>query len=277
MSGYYVHDLRPFLIEFSEGVGIRYYGLAYVLGFVWLYWVLGFFQRRGWLSLGRGNRDELLFYVAMLGVIVGGRLGYAIIYDWGKTVRDPLSIFRVWEGGMASHGGILGVIVVLLIYARWRAISFWSLADAVAWAAPLAIGLGRVANFINGELWGRPSQVPWAVIFPQAPLVDGMMVPRHPSQLYEALFEGFLLFGILAWVRLAKSEIRPGTLSVLFIVGYSVARIGCEFFREPDEGHFVFSGITMGQLLTGLLLLGLMIGLGVVHLLSHSARAKEKP
>ncbi len=256
MQSYYVHDLSPFLVEFGHGVGIRYYGLAYALGFVWLYWVLGMFECRGWLNWGRGTRDEFLFWVALVGVVAGGRIGYMLVYDWRRLLADPLSLFRVWEGGMASHGGIIGVAMVTWIYAKRKKISFAALADAVAWAAPLALALGRVANFINGELWGRPSTVPWAVIFPQAPLVDGQMVPRHPSQLYEAFFEGLVVFVILWIARFKAKKLKPGTLSMLFLLSYSVARIGCEYFREPDGGRFLWGSITMGQALTvGLLVL----------------------
>jgi phosphatidylglycerol:prolipoprotein diacylglycerol transferase len=262
MLSYYVHDMSPFLVEFRHGVGIRYYGLAYAIGFVWLYWVLGMFERRGWLSWGRGTRDEFLFWVALVGVVAGGRIGYMLVYDWRRLLEDPWSLFRVWEGGMASHGGILGVILVMWVYAKRRGVSFEALADAVAWAAPLALALGRVANFINGELWGRPARIPWAVIFPQAPLVEGQMVPRHPSQLYEALFEGVLVFIVLWVLRFRWQGLRPGVISVLFLILYGVARIVCECFREPDRGEFVWGMVTMGQLLTA----GLWVVLGVVFL-----------
>jgi phosphatidylglycerol:prolipoprotein diacylglycerol transferase len=261
MPTHYVHDLSPFLFEFGDGVGIRYYGLAYVLGFFWLYWVLGFFTRRGWLQWGRGNRDEFLFWVALLGVLVGGRLGYMLIYDWQRFSMDLLSVLRVWEGGMASHGGIVGVGLVIGIYSWRRGMNFLSLSDAVAWAAPLGLAMGRVANFINGELWGRPTDVSWAVIFPQAPIVDGHMVPRHPSQLYEAFFEGVLVFIVLWIIRFRwKAELKPGTICVAFLFLYGVARIGCECFREPDGGRFIWGMVTMGQALTvGLLLLLLLV------------------
>jgi phosphatidylglycerol:prolipoprotein diacylglycerol transferase len=259
MLMYYVHDLSPFLLQFSNGIGIRYYGLAYVLGFIWLYWALGLFERRGWLHWGQGTRDEFLFWVALAGVVAGGRIGYMLLYDWTRFATDPLSLFRIWEGGMASHGGIIGVAIVTWLYARRRKVSFAALADAVAWAAPLALALGRVANFINGELWGRPSTVPWAVIFPQAPLIDGQIAPRHPSQLYEALFEGLAVFVILWIARFKAKKLDPGTLSILFLLLYSMARIGCEYFREPDGGRFLWWGITMGQALTAGLLLVLLV------------------
>lgn len=289
---YYTHNLSPFLIRFSDSFGIRYYGLAYALGFIGLFFGLAWQARRGWLPLTKNDIAD--FMTAMIiGVLVGGRLGYCLLYGWEATVHRPLSIFYVWEGGMASHGGILGAIAAILYFARHlrikslqdayligcavsdsnrkldynptlisyltsvtprlldksRRSTFYSLADATALCTPLALALGRGANFINGELWGRPSSLPWAVIFPEAPLVNGLMVPRHPSQLYEGALEGILLFGLLLILRLKTK--REGVVALTFMAGYAVLRIVGECFREPDSQiGFYAGGLTQGQLLS---------------------------
>ncbi len=241
----------PFLFEFSPGFGIRYYGLAYVLGFLFLL----FFLRRqaawGWCRIAPAQADDLVLWLAIGGVIVGGRLGYCLFYDFGATVRRPWTVFEVWQGGMASHGGILGVIVVMLLFARKWKVPFYNLADAAALCTPVGLGLGRIANFINGELWGRPAQVPWAVLFPNAP--DRGTIPRHPSQLYEAAMEGVVLFLILLLVRRStldpKSRFRDGAVALTFMAAYGILRIVGECFREPDAwiGYY-FGGVTQGQL-----------------------------
>jgi phosphatidylglycerol---prolipoprotein diacylglyceryl transferase len=242
---YYVDQLSPFLIRFGNGWGIRYYGLAYALGFVLLYFGLHYQIRRGWCRLKAGQVDDYVFWIAFAGVVLGGRLGYCLLYDWPHTAAQPWSVFQIWKGGMASHGGITGVILVMLLYGRRQGIPFYNLADATALCAPLGLGLGRCANFINGELWGRPATVPWAVIFPAAP----DRLPRHPSQLYEALGEGLLLFLLLAFLRIRTK--RDGVVSLTFVGGYALARITCECFREPDEqiGYW-FGAVTQGQLLS---------------------------
>ena len=173
--------------------------------------------------------ENLLFY-GIFGVILGGRLGYCLFYQPEFYLSHPMQILHVWEGGMSAHGGLLGVIAVMILYGRLHGISFWTISDFVAPLAPLGLMLGRIGNFINGELWGRPADasLPWAMIFPQA----GDGVPRHPSQLYEALGEGLLLFILLWW---ASSRPRAaGFVSGLFCAGYGVARFVVEWFREPD-------------------------------------------
>lgn len=255
MFAYYVHDLSPFLIHFGGNWGIRYYGLAYALGFIGLYFGLVWQAKRGWLPL---SKDHIVdFLTAMIiGVIVGGRLTSCLLYNWDATMRHPLSIFFVWEGGMASHGGIAGSILAIAWFARRQKIPFYVLADATALCTPPALALGRVANFINGELWGRPATVPWAVIFPDAPRgTDGYPLPRHPSQLYEAGLEGLLLFAVLLLLRFKTK--RAGIVSLTFMGAYPVLRFVGEFFREPDGNiGFYFGWLTQGQLLSvGMLLL----------------------
>lgn len=248
MLAYYVHDMNPFLIRFSEHFGIRYYGLAYALGFIGLYFGLRWQARRGWLPL---TADDIMdFLTAMIiGVIVGGRLTSCFLYNWEATIKHPLSILYIWEGGMASHGGILGSFLAIAWFARAKKIPFYVLADATALCTPPALAIGRLANFINGELWGRPATVSWAVIFPDAPLVHGVMVPRHPSQLYEAALEGLLLFDLLLLLRLKTR--RPGIVSLTFLAGYAVLRIVGECFREPDGNiGYYFGWLTQGQLLS---------------------------
>jgi phosphatidylglycerol:prolipoprotein diacylglycerol transferase len=199
--------------------------------------------------------SNFVVMLAFFGVFLGGRLGYVLLYAPGTFFGDPLFFFRVWEGGMASHGGMAGVIAVVLWTAWKKKISFWNLTDGLALAAPVGLFFGRLANFINGELWGRPTGVPWAVIFP-----DAGPEPRHPSQLYEAFGEGLLLFITLWLIRKTAWGRGEGTASALFLLLYAVARISCEFFRTPDEGYPLYLGwITKGQLYSGIMVLGALI------------------
>jgi len=189
----------------------------------------------------------------MAGVILGGRLGFCLLYEPRLTFTDPTYFFTIWKGGMASHGGILGVILVMIFYARASKIPFYNLADATAFCTPLMLGLGRCANFLNGELWGRPTDAWWGVVFPDAPWVHGMNVPRYPSQLVEALLEGLLLQLILIAVRFSTK--REGAVALTFMAGYAVLRIAGEQFREPDSDiGFWFGTITQGQLLSAIML-----------------------
>jgi phosphatidylglycerol:prolipoprotein diacylglycerol transferase len=249
MLAYYVHHFSPFLIQFHEQFGLRYYGLAYALGFVFLYFGLHYLSRKGWSQLPPRLIDDFVAWMCLAGVIGGGRLGYCLLYDFQHTLRNPLSIFQLWHGGMASHGGIAGAIAVLYFYGRRHQIPFYNLADSAALCTPLGLGLGRIANFINGELWGRPTTVSWAWIFPDATLVQGVNVPRHPSQLYEAALEGLLLFIILWTLRFRVK--RDGVIALTFVGTYAVLRFIVEFFREPDApiGYY-FGWATQGQLLS---------------------------
>ncbi|GAB4239390.1 MAG: hypothetical protein OHK005_00800 [Candidatus Methylacidiphilales bacterium] len=246
MGDYYVHDLSPFLIRFSEHWGIRYYGLAYLAGFLGYYLGLKTFRKRGWSELSDEQVGDLMVWM-VAGVLIGGRLGYCFLYDWHRTVADPISVVAFWRGGisgMASHGGIVGALLAMVWFAHRNKLSIWRLADNAAVLAPIGLGLGRVANFINGELWGRPTTVPWAVIFPAA---DGQ--PRHPSQLYQAIGEGLILFVVMWWLR--SLDRKPGFVSGGFLVVYAINRIVAEFFREPDpQIMYYFGWMTQGQLLS---------------------------
>jgi len=234
---FWVDDLGPFLGPHWGNLGIRYYGLAYVLGFLSAAWLLGRYARAGRSLLpSRAIGDLMVAIVA--GVLVGGRLGYFLLYQPRTLAADPLALLRVWEGGMASHGGFLGVAVAVALFARAHRIPFLHLGDLAASTASAGLFFGRVANFINGELWGRMTTVPWAVIFPRsepdAPV--WMVPPRHPSQLYEAGLEGLLLL-TYAQARFWRSDIvrrQPGRLAGEYLLAYAAVRIFGELFREPD-------------------------------------------
>jgi phosphatidylglycerol:prolipoprotein diacylglycerol transferase len=247
MLAYFTHDFSPFLIHFSGNWGIRYYGLAYVLGFAAMYWWFRYFHRKGWSPLDRYQTADLLTWV-VAGTLIGGRLGYCLLYDFSRTVSDPVSVVAFWrEGGisgMASHGGMAGIVLAVALFARRRRQNFWLLADNIVTMAPVGLFFGRLANFINGELWGRPTEAPWAVIFP-----DAGPLPRHPSQLYEALLEGLALFVIMLWLR--RRQAATGVPLLAFFFCYGVFRIIGECFREPDAQIGYYFGLaTQGQLLS---------------------------
>ena len=247
---YWVDDLPPFLGPHWGNFGIRYYGLSYVLGFVVGAWLLMRYARAGRSQLPADKVTD--FMVALvLGVMLGGRIGSFLFYHPEQLLHDPLSFFRVWEGGMASHGGMIGVAVAVAWYSRASKIRFLHLADLVCSVAPAGLLFGRIANFINGELWGKHTRVPWAVIFPKSEepsMPVRLMCPRHPSQLYEAALEGALLLAYLQW-RFWRSDtvaMRPGRLCGEFLLGYAFARIFCEVFREPDVGVDLILGLSRG-------------------------------
>lgn len=232
MLAYWTHDLSPFLIRFTENFGIRYYGLAYLLGFIAAGWLLHCYAIKGRSLLPSSQIVDFITAI-VIGVFVGGRLGFFILYEPAVLFHDPLALLRVWEGGMASHGGFIGVTVALVWFARSRNIPFLHLADLIASTTSAGLLFGRIANFINGELWGKAATVPWAVIFPASP---EPLVPRHPSQLYEALLEGALLLAYAQW-RFWRSDVtikHPGRLAGEFWVGYALVRAVGEIFREPD-------------------------------------------
>ena len=238
-------DIDPVLIEFGPIV-IRWYALAYIAGilFAWRY-VLGLIARPG-AVLTREQVDDLILWL-VLGIILGGRIGYVVFYNAPYYAAHPAEIFRVWQGGMSFHGGILGVAVALIWYSLRHKLSPFRVGDLFACATPVGLFLGRIANFINGELFGRPTDVAWAVVFPR-----GGPEPRHPSQLYEAGLEGLALF-LLMWFLYRRTRLieRPGALTGVFLISYSAARAFVEFFREPDAHiGFLAGGLTMGQLLS---------------------------
>ena len=228
-------------------LAIRWYGLMYLIAFV-AFFLLGrmrLAQPQFARATGMAPRDleDLLFFGA-LGVVIGGRLGYVLFYKPGYYLSHPLEVLAVWQGGMSFHGGMLGVIAAVWLHCRLRGRDFWRVIDFVAPLVPIGLAVGRLGNFINGELWGRASGLPWAMVFPQA----GDGVARHPSQLYQFAGEGLALFALMWWY---SSRPRPrGAVSGLFLVGYAVLRFAAEFAREPDAFLGTFAlGLTMGQLL----------------------------
>ncbi|GAA3587498.1 MULTISPECIES: prolipoprotein diacylglyceryl transferase [Marinobacter] len=235
---------------------VHWYGLTYLVGFLVGWWLGRLRTRKPWSPLNEEQMGDLLFYIA-LGVILGGRFGYVVFYNFDQFLADPLWLFRVWEGGMAFHGGLLGVMVAMWWYARKIGRTFFELADFVAPLVPVGLGAGRIGNFINGELWGRPTDVPWGMVFPQAP----DLLARHPSQLYQFALEGVALFIALWWFSSRK---RPTmAVSGLFLVLYGCFRILVEFVRQPDAqlGYLAFDWLTMGQLLS---LPMILAGLGLI-------------
>ncbi|WP_131114003.1 prolipoprotein diacylglyceryl transferase [Lichenihabitans psoromatis] len=241
--------IDPVLINLGP-FPIRWYALAYVAGLVagWAYarWLCG--REALWHGLSHPTRlsiDDLVVYIAF-GIVVGGRLGYVLFYNLPYYLDNPSEIVAVWRGGMAFHGGLAGAILAIWIFARRHGVSALSVADVVAAGVPIGLFCGRLANFIKPELWGRETDVPWAMVFP-----GGGPLPRHPSQLYEAGLEGVVLLIILALVIRAGGLRRPGLVAGCFAVGYGIARIICEFFRQPDpQLGFLFGGATMGMLLS---------------------------
>jgi phosphatidylglycerol:prolipoprotein diacylglycerol transferase len=237
--------IDPVAIQIGP-LAVRWYALAYIAGIVlgWRYAI--HLLRRPPQVMDRATLDDFIVW-ATLGVILGGRLGYVLFYRPGYYLFHPEEIVFLWRGGMSFHGGMIGVVLAVILFARRRGLNLFALGDIVSAATPIGLFFGRIANFINGELWGRPSDVPWAVVFP-----GGGPSPRHPSQLYEAALEGAALFVVLAWLaRRPGMRERPGRLSGWFLVGYALARITGEVFREPDAHlGFIAGAATMGQLLS---------------------------
>ncbi len=240
-------EINPVLVQLGP-FAIRWYALAYIAGLVIGWQIMRRVCTQRPKVLTPEKIDDFLLWAA-LGVILGGRLGYVLFYKPSFFAANPLQIFTLWEGGMSFHGGLLGVISAILLYALNNKISPFMLSDLVALVAPIGLFFGRIANFINGELWGRPTDVPWAMIFPR-----GGPMPRHPSQLYQAFFEGIVLLSVVWLVaRLTDGRRRPGLVTGTFCAGYGVARIVGEIFREPDSflGFILGSGwLTMGMLLS---------------------------
>ena len=296
MLGYYVHDLSPFVVRLWDNVGPRWYGLAYVLAFACSYLLVRVLARRGYADLKIDNVADFITGAALFGVLIGGRLGYVFFYK-PEMLREPLSILRVWEGGMSSHGGMLGVLAFTFYYARRHRLSWFNVGDNLVATVPVGLFFGRCANFINGELYGRATNVSWAMQFPKELLdhpaeadravaacsaldptanspeaiidavrhnaqvkdaLRAILTPRHPSQLYEALLEGVLLF-VLLWLVRTRTRVPNGVLTGLFFIGYAVLRIIVENFREPDAS--LIAGMTRGQFFS-LFLIG--IGLAFV-------------
>jgi phosphatidylglycerol---prolipoprotein diacylglyceryl transferase len=224
-------------------LAVRWYGLMYLGGFLAAYGIIRYLAKQRHLPLSKDGISDLLFY-CVLGVVAGGRLGYTLFYNPGYYLGHPLQIFAVWQGGMSFHGGLIGVVVASLLFCQRRHIAILPTGDILVTAATIGLGLGRFGNFINAELWGRPTDLPWGMVFPGA----GSW-PRHPSQLYEMVLEGVLLFSILFWLH--RRKVATGIPFFSFFLGYGVIRFMVEFVREPDaQLGFLWWGATMGQLLS---------------------------
>lgn len=236
-------DIDPILIHFTETVGVRWYGLMYVIGFLSFLFLGKMRARKAHSPVTPEQIDDIMFYGA-IGIIAGGRAGEMLFYQFDKLLADPLLLFKLWEPGMSFHGGLIGGLVAMWLLTRKWQVSFVQLGDFIAPMVPIGLGAGRMGNFINGELWGRPTDVAWGMVFPH---VDNQA--RHASQLYELIGEGVLLFLVL-W--LFSKKMRPlGAVSGLFLLGYGIARSTIEFFRVPDNSDFLgIEWLTQGQLLS---------------------------
>jgi phosphatidylglycerol:prolipoprotein diacylglycerol transferase len=253
-------NFDPVLINLGP-FPIHWYAFAYLIGIVggWIYARSLVRSERLWggpAPLTVADCNDFVLWCA-IGMVVGGRLGYVIFYNPAYFIAHPLEIFDLSASGRSFHGALLAILLVEVAFARWRRIPFLSLTDVASAVAPIGLFFGRIANFINGELWGRTSDVPWAMVFP-----GGGPSPRHPSQLYEAALEGLVLLIVLAFLVRAGALKRRGTITGVFAIGYGLARIVCEFFREPDEQlGFIWGGLTMGMLLS---LPMILIGIGIL-------------
>ena len=249
--------LSPIALQLGP-VAVRWYSLAYITGILAGWWYLLKLLAQPGAPMARRHADDFVFD-ATLGVLLGGRIGYVLFYRPDYYLQHPVEIFKLWEGGMSFHGGAAGVLIAILFYCRRKGLSWLRVTDYIACVAPIGLFFGRLANFVNGELWGKPSTVPWAIVFPGAG-----DVPRHPSELYEAGLEGLVLFASLS-LLFWKSDARykPGFLAGSFVLGYGVFRFIVEFFREPDEQLVEFARVThlhMGQwLCVPMILVGLYV------------------
>ncbi|HEY3754948.1 MAG TPA: prolipoprotein diacylglyceryl transferase [Opitutaceae bacterium] len=273
---FFVVKFNPYLGPHWGKIGIHYYGLAYMLGFLGAAGMLYYYAIKGRSRLPAVLVSDFMVSMA-LGVLVGGRVGYMLLYDFDVLIHQPLSLFSVWDGGMASHGGMLGVTLAIAWFARKHKLPFLPLGDLVVTVAPIGLFFGRLANFINGELWGKPTDVAWAMIYPDAPTVDGLMVPRHPSELYEAGLEGLFVFLYMQW-RFWRSDTarqKPGQLCGEFFVVYAIVRVFCELYREPDAGkvlEILGHDVSRGTLYSIILF---AIGLGLI-VRANLRRAAER-
>ncbi|MBJ7259605.1 MAG: prolipoprotein diacylglyceryl transferase [Chthoniobacterales bacterium] len=309
MIAYWVHSIDPFAVQFGGGFGIRWYGIAYLVAFAAGYSIYLHLAKRGLSVIPADKVGDFITGCAVFGVLIGGRLGHMLFYNFAGLMRDPLVFFRVWEGGMSAHGGMFGVALYTLWYAWRHQVSWPGLGDNVVVGAALGLVFGRVANFINGELYGRPAMVPWAVKFPQeiyelppeaqreilaraqqtlggpvgleqvvalapespdlrAAIADGL-TPRHPSQLYEGILEGLLLFAIL-WFLRTRVRTANGAITGVFFVGYAILRSIGEMFRNPDYGYV--GALTRGQFLSVFIFL-----LGIGFLVAAKLRPTYPP
>ena len=256
-----VHNFDPVLIDLGF-FQVRWYSIAYILG-IFIGWVyankiikLTTINKYNFVQIKISHFNDLIVYL-VIGIIIGGRLGYILFYNFEYYSQNFLEIFKIWQGGMSFHGGLLGIIVSIIFFSKKTKTNFFKSADIVSCVAPIGIFLGRIANFINGELYGKVSSLPWAIIFP-----NGGSLARHPSQIYEAILEGIILFVLINYLAIKKQLLfKTGYISGLFLVSYSILRIFSEFFREPDIhlGLF-FNYFSLGTLLSMITLIaGLII------------------
>jgi len=254
-------EIDPILFQIGF-IKIRWYGLMYVIGFLMAWWLARRRCQRADSPVNQAQVDDLIFY-GMLGVIIGGRVGYCLVYGWDELIKDPLYLVRITEGGMSFHGGLAGVMIAMWWYGRKLGKTIWHILDFVAPIVPIGLGAGRVGNFINGELWGSETSVAWGVLY--------QGVVRHPSQLYEAALEGLALFVILWWY---SAKPRPYmAVSALFLLLYGVFRFFVEFYRVPDAhlGHLALDWVTMGQILSAPMIIA-----GAVMLVMAYAQDRKK-
>lgn len=260
-------NINPDLITIGP-LRVRWYGVMYVLGFIASYFLIQKQERSRQMGLVGSVAQDLMFYLAV-GLIVGARLGYILFYeynDFGPYLRNPLEIFATWHGGMSFHGGFIGVLLATILFCRLRKFPFPAVADSIVVTAPVGLGLGRIGNFINAELLGRPTDMPWGMIFPH-----GGPLPRHPSQLYEAFFEGLVLF-ILLWI-LRRKTFPDGMMVSFFLFFYGVFRFFMEFVKEPDpQIGYLFEYFTMGQLLCAIMVLAAILLTSLIYLKSSPVK-----
>lgn len=248
-------EINPEIIRIGP-FAIRWYGLMYLLGFASSYLLVRYQIKKKGFKLKKDFVEALYSYL-ILGLILGARLGYVIFYNLSYYIEHPLEILAIWHGGMSFHGGLIGSVIAGTLFCRKLKVDAWQIADLIIVTAPIGIGLGRLGNFINGELYGRVTDVPWAMIFP-----TGGQLPRHPSQLYEFFLEGVVLF-IILWL-LKDKTLKTGVLFSLFMIFYGTFRFFVEFFREPDvQVGFILGVFTMGQILSAAMVL---LGTGIIYL-----------
>jgi len=256
-------SIHPTIVKLGP-IQIRWYGVMYILGFAISYLLVKYQIRKKKLNIDTAVINDLFLYL-IIGLIVGARIGYVVFYNLAFYFNNPLKLLAVWEGGMSFHGGLIGIVLAGIIFVTKKRIDFWQLADLVAVTAPIGLGLGRLGNFINAELYGRVTSLPWGMVFP-----GGGDLPRHPSQLYEFLLEGVLLFAIL-W-RIKDVSLPKGAVFCMFIILYGIFRFFAEFFRQPDpQIGFILSFFTMGQVLS---ILMVIVGVVLIYLRTRANTAE---
>ncbi len=246
-------NIDPVIVKIGP-FSIRWYGVMYLIGFATSYLLVKYHVKKKKIALSMKDVDSLYLFL-IFGLIIGARLGYIIFYNLSDYLKNPLEIFAIWHGGMSFHGGLIGSIVAGILFCEKFRLDFWQISDLVIVTAPIGLGLGRLGNFINGELYGRVTDVPWAMVFP-----GGGSLPRHPSQLYEFFLEGVILFALLWFFK--DRDLKAGIITSLFLILYGLFRFFVEFFREPDpQLGFILSPFTMGQLLSSIMIL---LGAGIL-------------